>query len=322
MINFNVVDKTFVKSKNSVKGIYLNYTYALTIFLIFTILGYILIGSNSKIISLVKVLSESLIITFIISYIINILTEKKKVIELFTDNHIHLIALIIGLLAWDTNILVLVVAITISLVVRKIYIGANLSASLYGLLVILLYKYFTHDYELFNLLNLSYDDLVINKNNIINYINPILSIISFIFLFYKKSIKYNIYIAYILSYVFMMLAYSLFHDGNIVFFISNIIINNIFFLSTYTLTDYGVSPTISETCTIYGLILSIISFILTFIFPLLGVIFPLIIGPIIFTKLLDKFSYKFKYEKNVYNNTILILVLLMILLIFLFIKIF
>ena len=130
-----------------------------------------------------------------------------------------------------------------------------------------------------------------------NSLNPILSILVFLYLFFKKSIKYNIFIAYLSTIFIIMLLVGIFNGMHIVLPLIVLASNSIIFLSAYALTDYMNTPTIGEMQIIYGIILGIITSILTFILSSFSVIIPLIIGPYILTKFLDNNSYKIKYRK-------------------------
>ena len=139
-----------------------------------------------------------------------------------------------------------------------------------------------------------------------------LSMISFIYLFHKKSIKYNIYISYLLTFSFIMLIHGILNDMSLWFIFFELTSGNILFLSVYALTDYQITPTLAESQILYGIILGIISSILRFIIPELSVIIPLILGPILLTKLLDNLSPKLKYHKKTYNLLFITSIILII----------
>ena len=301
MNNYIVVNKTFVKSKNKSSLIINRYFYSLLVFILFTILLYLVFNKTNLILPLVKSLILSLIIAIFIQYIINLISKNNKFVDIFRKDYIHIIALIIGLFGVNINILVLFMAIFISLIVKKIINNINLSVSLYGILIILLYKYFTSDINyslgIINDIELT-KDIVIDYLIGTEYLSPVLSLFIFIYLFYKKSIKYNIFISYICTIFIVMLLYGIFNGMNLIFPFIYLSINSIIFLSVYTLTDYIATPTINETQRIYGVILGFTTSILSFIVPVFAVVIPHIVGPIILTKYLDNMSYKIKYRKK------------------------
>ena len=150
-------------------------------------------------------------------------------------------------------------------------------------------------------LNQSFKELLNTNGGIINllfsieYLSPLLSIIMFIYLFYKKGIKYNIVIYTILTFTLTTFIYSAIKSNLGIFFIE-LFTTPIIFLTIYTLTDYKCSPTINETCMIYGIFMGLITALLSIISPIfIPVAF--IIGSLLLTKILDKQSYKIKYKK-------------------------
>ena len=177
------------------------------------------------------------------------------------------------------------------------------------------YKYLLNIFDtvLFDFIN-TYDNIITPYGNIIEYIlgitkyylSPILSIIAFIYLFHKKSIKYNIVFSYILIFIFVMLIIGLFNDMNIWYLVFQLTTGNILFLLIFTGVEYINTPTTEEGQIIYGIILGLITSILRFIIPELSVVIPFIIGPLLLTKLLNKISYKLKYNRVYYYSIITI----------------
>lgn len=324
MNEFRVVDKTFVKSKNSVKEIYKHYTYSLLGFIILTIISYLFINKE-MIAPLITSLGLSLIIGILSGFIINEFTSRGDFIKLFTEDNIHIIALIVGLFSVNVNIFVQIVAVIIAIFIKKVYKKINLSSSLYGILVILLYKYFIASIDIFNV---NYIETFETKKEIFNYLlgqdglSIILSLITFIYLFNKKAIKYSIYLSYVLTFVFIIGIYSLISEGNMLFLLYVLSLSNVLFFSTYLLPDYIVTPQISEGQIIYGMILGILSSILIFFIPNFAIVISLILGPILLTKLLDSISSKLKYNQKYYNimlsSLIFLIIVVSILLIVLF----
>lgn len=321
MKEYKVVNKTYVKSSNSIHKIYTNYTISLILFVILQIASYAIFNHQDLILPLLKSIIISLLIASIISYIINVINKETKFIKIYTEDNIHIIAIILGLLGINTNILVLSISILITLIIKKVIKNIELSSILYGALILVLYKYFNNELitpltELKALsFNTTYSEII--KYPVVDYLigtiylSPIISILAFIYLFHKKSIKYNVYISYILTFSFIMFMYGVLNNMLWLSWLS-LASGNILFLATYTLPDYKATPTIKETSIIYGIILGIISAILRFIIPELSIIIPMILG-LLLTKPLDNISTKLKYNKKTYNTIIIMSIILIIL---------
>ena len=299
-MNFNAPNKVFIKAKNDVNKIINNYNISLIIHAILVIISNLLIHDKILIISYIKSLIISLSVALIFSYIINLIKKEYSIKKLCTEDCIISIAIIISLFSININIYTHITAIIIAIIIKNIIKNINISASLYGILVILLYKYFTNSIEIPNIL--------INRSNIIkplldiNYLCPLLSIIAFIYLFCHKSIKYSLVFSYLLTFTICMLFYCIF-NSNLYFLVTELVTSNIIFLTVYTLTDYKATPTINEGNTLYGMILGIISAALRFIIPNFAIIIPLIIGPVL-TKAIDNISPELKYNKKLYISII------------------
>jgi Na+-translocating ferredoxin:NAD+ oxidoreductase RnfD subunit len=208
---------------------------------------------------------------------------------------------------------------------KNILKNTTTSSSLYGIFLILLVSYITKntDTPLYNLKELSYintySNIVLPYGNILSYtlglnhyLSPILAIISFIYLFLKKSIKYNIAFSYILTFIFIMLPFGLLNNMNIWYLFFQITTGNILFLTIFCSIDYQNTPTTGEGQIIYGIILGLITSILRFIIPELSVVITLILGPLLFTKIINKISFKLKYNKKYYYIVLSISIVLVI----------
>ena len=295
MNEYIINNKVHVKSKNKTNIIINRYFYSLIAFIPLTIIIYLIFGKNILIYQLVRSLLLSFIITSILTYIINIITKDNKLIDIYKKDNVHIISLIIGLFGQNTNIIVLSIAILVTILIKKINKNINLSSILYGLLIITIYKNFNNIITINTLFNIELNkEIIIDYLIGVDYINPILSIIIFIYLFYKKSIKYSIFISYISTIFIITLIIGIFNNMHIVLPFIILASNSIIFLSIYALTDFKATPTINETQIIYGIILGIITIIIMFIIYQLSVIIPMILGPIFLTKYLDNKSYKIK----------------------------
>ena len=201
MREFNISNKIFIRSNNSSSKILLRYTYVLILFVVF-ISGYLMF--NSDILLLIDFIKTLFIVTFtgiLFQYIINITRGKKDLLKLFTEDNIIASSIIITLFAFKEKLMVGFIAIIISQIVKLFNRNISISSSLYGILFILIYsQYFNNlDTPLINFSNLDYSgtvhDVIFKYGNFISfvlgtnliYLSPILCIISFIYLFLKKS---------------------------------------------------------------------------------------------------------------------------------------
>ena len=295
MNEYIVNNKVHVKSKNKTNIIINRYFYSLIAFIILTIITYAIFSKSILIYQLLRSLLLSFIITSILTYIINIFTKDNKLIDIYKKDNVHIISLIMGLFGQNIDIKILTIAIFITILIKKISKNINLSSVLYGILIITIYKSFNNIITINTLFNIELNkEIIIDYLIGVDYLNPILSIMIFVYLFCKKSIKYSIFISYISTIFFITLIIGIFNNMHITLPFIVLASNSIIFLSIYALTDFKATPTINETQIIYGIILGIITIILLFISYQLSVIIPMILGPIFITKYLDNKSYKIK----------------------------
>jgi len=314
MKEFKTLNQTFIKSNNQSSKIFNRYLYSLIPFIILIIIYNLINKSFNTISNLLISISLSLITSIIIQYIFNIKNKETDITKIFKEDNILTISIILGLFTINEPILVIILSNIISIIIKNISKKITISSSLYGMLFVILYKYITNDLDtpLTNLSSLSYIDTF---NNIVKpygsildytlgltpyYLSPILSICSFIFLFNKKSIKYNILLTYILTFSFIMLVIGMLNNMNIWYLFFQLTTGNILLLSVLCLGDYPITPITTEGQVIYGIILGLITSILRFIIPELSVIIPLILGPILLTKTLNSISFKLKYNHKYY----------------------
>lgn len=323
MRQFHVANKTYIKSNNSTNIIIARYTYSLIIFTALTIIINLFLGNKALTIALIKSLVLSFIITSIFAYLINILKKDYNIKKIYTQDTTIAISLIIGLFSVNIDIFIIILAIILTLFIKNIKKDINLSSVLYGILLIILYKYFTNNLDTpltimkANSYKMNFNEILKANNGIYNYLfgiiylSPILSIMMFIYLFYKKGIKYNLVISYILTIAIIMLLYGIFTD-KMWFVLFELSSGSLLFLTIYTLTDYKASPTIDEAGILYGIILGIITSIMRFIIPELAVMITIIFGELVLSNYLENISYKLKYNKKIYNILIIISTILII----------
>ena len=321
MANFNTSSKVYVKSNNSVSKINKKYLYTLLAFILYLIIYNIITKDFHDIINIAKTLIITIISGLIVEYLSSLIKKNKSSIDLINTISI---ALIITLFSYKLSLLISIISTLISIAIKKIFPKINLSSSLYGILFIILYLNFTNNLttpltRLHDLHYLgTYDELVKANGSLVSYLygafylSPILSLIIFFYLFHKKSIKYELFLSYILSFTLIMLVFGLIKNMNIYYAFFQITTGNLLFLSIYGLSDSSITPTIGRGQIIYGIILGTITAILRFIIPELSVIIALIIGPIILTKPIDKISTKLKYNDKYWTTTIYLCLFLVI----------
>lgn len=326
MKEFQKVDKVFIKSNNTVSKIINRYLYCLIPFILFIIIYNLIWGSTTIIISLLKNIIISSITSIIIEYLFNLKNKKQKISKLILENQILTISFIIGLFSLNISIPIIIIASVITIIIKNLTKTNSIYATLYGILFLIISKYFqnTLDTPLNNLATLSYqgtyESILLPYGNLLdyilgtttNYLSPILSIISFIYLFHKKSIKYNIVFSYILTITFIMLSLGILNNMNIWYLLFQLTTGNLLFLSVFILPDYKITPTTEEGQRIYGIILAILTCILRFILPELSVIITLILGPILLTKLLNNISFKLKYNHKYYYSILITSIILVL----------
>jgi len=325
MREFKKVNKTFIKSTNRVSLIYNRYLYCLIPFILLILTYNTIWGTKLEAINLLKSISISLITSLITQYIFNLIKKQRKITKLFLEDKILTISIILGLFSINSKIYIIIISSIVSIIIKNILGNTTISSSLYGILIIIISSYFTKDLNtpLNNLKDLSYigtySSIVKPYGNILSYtlglkyyLSPLLSLISFIYLFSKKSIKYNIIFSYIITFILTMLSFGLLNDMNIWYLFFQLTTGNILFLLVFCSIDYPNTPITREGQIIYGIILSLLTIILRFIIPELSVVIPLIIGPILLTKLIDNISFKLKHKKFYYLFFTICIVLVLI----------
>lgn len=305
MNNYHTNQKVYIKSSNNSQLIIARYTYTLIVFAIISLIINLIIGNKLLVISFIKSLLITIITTSIVKYIINIIKKKYNLLDIYTKDTIIAIAIILAFFGLNTNIYILIIASIITIIIKSFSKSINLSSTLYGILIIIIYNTYILNIEtpLTILSNQTFEELLAYSGGIINtlfsieYQSPLLSIIMFIYLFYKKGIKYNIVIYYVLIFILSILLYDILNSHIwLVYF--QLLTTPLFFLTTYTATDYKCTPTIGETQAIYGSILGLITTILYIFIPAISIPLSIIACSLLLTKPLDKLSPKIKYQKK------------------------
>lgn len=325
MKTFTKIDKVYIKSNNTTNKIFNRYLFSLIPYVLLIIVYNLIWGELKNIINLFLATSISLIISLIIQIIFNSFKKRDKHIKkLLIDDKNLIISIILGLFNINSTIVTIIISSIITSIIKNLQKKITISSSLYGILAIIVLNYFTNnlDTPLINLAKLDYintfDKIVKPYGNILkytigtHYLSPIVSLIVFIYLFSKKSIKYNIVISYIFTVILTFLSFGLLNNMNIWYLFFHITSGNLLFLIIFLGTDYSNTPTTGEGQFLYGAILGIITSILRFIIPELSVIITLIIGPLLLTKIINKISFKLRYTKKYYYTLLTISLILLI----------
>lgn len=326
MKEFKKVDKVFLKSNNTVQKIWNRYLFCLLPYIALIIIYNLIWGSTTEIINLFKSIAVSFVVSFLTQYLFNIIKKEKDISKIFLEDSILSISIILGLFAIHSKIYIIIASAIITVVVKNISKSSNLSSSLYGILLILLSNYFlkTTDTSLLNLAKNSYvgtfSNIVEAYGSISNfllglttgYLSPILSIVVFLYLFHKKSIKYSLFLSYVMTFSFVMLIIGLLNGMNVWYVFFQLTTGNILFLSVFCLTDYPNTPTTEKGQIIYGILLATLTCILRFIVPEFAVVIPMILGPLLFTKIINRISFKLKYNQKYYYTMLSISIIITI----------
>ncbi len=316
-MNFIYQKGLISKNNNSVSKIMNRYVYALIPFLILTTIYNIYITKNYNI--LLNIIITNIICIFI-QYIINLIKKDTKFINIFSKNHILILSILLSILTINLEIIPIIILSVITTIFKNIF-NLNNKAILISIILINLYKiYYLHiDLPLNTIANIpTYDD--INKYASIKdyllglniyYITPILPIITFIYLFHKKSIKYIIPVNIILIYTITVTLIGVLHGLSLWYPLFNIITGNIVFLSIFIATDYINTPLTYEGQVIYGIIIALFLGVLRFITPELAISISILLGTVL-TPLIDRISFRLKYNPKFYSFIITLLIIFII----------
>lgn len=304
----------FIKSNNSITKINITYLKSIAFFTIYILLLNLILKNYSYIANyLITILLTTITITTI-TYLINVQKKEKSFIKLFAEDNVLSVSLALSPFLVSSSIKELLLVSLITVISKKSIKGINLSSILYGILFLYIYRYFQNDLNtpLTNLAQLNYfgtySEVVTNNGSILsyilgyNYLSPLISLLALVYLFVKKSIKYNLAFSYIITYTTMMLIIGIFNHMSIWFVFFQLVSGNILYYVTYALGDSAVTPETSEGQILYGYILGIISVILRFIVPETSIIIAIILGHLLLTPLVRKIMVKLKYD---YKSSIL-----------------
>lgn len=298
MKEFKTVNQIYFKSNNTTKQICNRYLYILITFFLYNIIYNLIISNNSYVLSYLKITAITLIISFILEYLLNLIFKNK-------EYNFYKHTLILNYFLVDKNIPIIILSILVSIIINKIFKKITISSSLFGIFLIYLSNIFTN---IPTLTNLTLSNYIFGNP----YISPLFMILAFIYLFSKKSIKYNLVITYNLTFFLLFLLAGIFAKADIWYGFKEIATGNILFFSIFFLSDYKNSPTISEGQILHGFLLGLLSIILKAYLSDIGLIISFIIG-LFFVNIIDNLSIKLKYNKQFRKITIIICIFLIIL---------
>ena len=295
MREFVVCNGLAIKSDSTKNKIMNRYVFSLLVLLLISIITSF-ITNNSFIDKIYPILG--IILTLGICYIVEyifMLMRKEYNIKRICDNNILLVGLILSLFTCNSSFLIIIIASLIT------SISKNLIKYL-DIIIVILFGNISLD---------SYNSILLLMGNYKIYMSIILSIISYIYLFYNKSIKYLIPLTSIGIYFIIMLLVTLFSGNNLydIFFL--VIRSNIVFLSVFVASDFVNTPISKEGEIIYGILLGL----LTSIISIFNVELSMVIGIIIvtlFTNIIDMYSFKLRYNKKFYNILLSIFLVLIL----------
>lgn len=302
MREFVVCNGLAIKSDNTKNKIMNRFVFSLLVFLLLSIITSF-ITNNSFIDKIYPILGIILTlgICFIVEYIF-MLMRKEYNIKRICDNNILLVGLILSLFTCNSSFFIIIIASLITSISKNLIKYLDIKSSLLGIIIVILFGNISLD---------SYNSILLLMGNYKIYMSIILSIISYIYLFYNKSIKYLIPLTSIGIYFIIMLLVTLFSGNNLydIFFL--VIRSNIVFLSVFVASDFVNTPISKEGEIIYGILLGL----LTSIISIFNVELSMVIGIIIvtlFTNIIDMYSFKLRYNKKFYNILLSIFLVLIL----------
>ena len=177
MREFVVCNGLAIKSDNTKNKIMNRYVFSLLVFLLLSIITSF-ITNNSFIDKIYPILGIILTlgICFIVEYIF-MLMRKEYNIKRICDNNILLVGLILSLFACNSSFLIIIIASLITSISKNLIKYLDIKSSLLGIIIVILFGNISLD---------SYNSILLLMGNYKIYMSIIMSIISYIYLFYNK----------------------------------------------------------------------------------------------------------------------------------------
>lgn len=344
MKNFNIRKGGYLKDPNGTHNMMYTVLIILSIFTLFAtfkngiypvIKGYGNLYTVFKPLIYIIIPSITCIITEYIYYLIK--KKKKSFFELFGEDFAILPGVFIGLITSINTPIWLLILGSIIASLSKVLLGGfgnnKLNPALVGALFITVIMSsqlggYLNPYEVDTISSatplsnmtassyvITYDNLVKPYGTLLTFLfgnipgaigetSSFLCIIAFIYLTYKKIIKWRIPVSYILSVVVISLIMCITKDIGLWFVLFNLLSGGLLFGAVLMATDPVTSPITNLGQIIGGIILGILTMIFRYLTPLPeGVLVSILIFNII-TILINKLSIKL-YNKKIINILIL-----------------
>ncbi len=271
MREFNIKKGTFVKDSNSTFKIM---TKTLLCLLIISIYGILVITFKKY--DTTMLLRGIIII--LIPIIISVLTEylwylikkdKKKFTYLIRGSYAYLTGLILGLIIpLNTNYLVLII-VTIFITLIKLLMGGFgkniVNPPLIGWLIIFL---ITKNNMQIDYTNFNPQLLFNNTSDSIGAICPLLSILSLIYLIFKKSIKGIIPFTGLMTILIITFIYSLVNNISLTYPVMNIIEGSLIFGLVFVASDTITTPLTKKGQFFSGFLIGLFVFLIRLYTPI------------------------------------------------------
>lgn len=354
MREFKVRVGTYIKSKNKTSSMMYTILIILSFFILFStykngiypvIKGYGNLYLIFKPLIFAIVASLSCLITEYLYYLIR--KNKKDIYELFSEEFAIIPGVFLSLvISINTPVYLLILGSTIASL-SKVLTGGfgknKLNPALAGSLFITvifssLVGGYLNPYEVDTLSSatplsnmtasgyvITYDNLVSPFGNLFNFffgnipgsigeVCSLLCIVSFIYLTYKKIIKWKIPVSYVLTIVVISLIICLTKDIGLWFILFNILSGGLLFGAVFMATDPVTTPITGIGQVISGILMGIITMIIRYLTPLPeGVLISILIVNVI-TILINYLSIKL-YNKKIIKILSLVISTILVLLV-------
>lgn len=346
MREFKVRNGSYLKNKNKTSDMMYTILIILSFFILFStykngiypvIKGYGSLYLVFKPLIFVVVASITGLLTEYLYYLIR--KNKKSIYELFTENYAIIPGVFLSLVISINTPLYLVILGSIIASLSKVLTGGfgknKLNPALAGSLFITvifssLVGGYLNPYEVDTISSatplsnmtagsyvLTYDKLVAPFGSLLNFFfgnipgaigetSSLLCIVSFIYLTYKKMIKWRIPVSYVLTVVLISSVICITKDIGLWFILFNILSGGLLFGAVFMATDPVTTPITNTGQLISGVLLGIITMFIRYLTPLPeGVLISILIVNLI-TILINYLSIKL-YNKKIIKISLIIL---------------
>lgn len=353
MKEFKVRKGNFLKSKNSTSNMMYTILVVLIPFIIFStykngiypiIKGYGNLYLVFKPLIFASVASLFCIVTEYLYYYIK--KNKRSFFKLFSESYAIIPGVFLSLIIPINTPLWLIILGSIIASLSKVLMGGlgknKLNPALVGsLFITVIFSSLTGGYlnpyevdvissatPLTNMTAsgylVTYDNLVTPYGNLLNFLFgnipgavgetcSLLCIVSFIYLTYKKIIKWRIPVSYISTVIIISIIICITKNIGIWFILFNILSGGLLFGAVFMATDPVTTPITKKGQIISGILMGIITMTIRYLTPLPeGVLISILVVDII-TIFINKLSIKLYTKQNISNIILLVIIILCIL---------